>query len=49
MNNEIKFAEWLAKNHFVLYNESKEGIFYWKNEDTKGTTSDLYLIFKNER
>ncbi len=44
---EIKFAEWLAKNHYVLCNESK-GIFYWENENSKGTSDNLYLIFKNE-
>ncbi|MEY3501836.1 MAG: hypothetical protein RL308_3509 [Bacteroidota bacterium] len=42
------FAEWLARNHYVLYNESIEGVHFWKNENSKGTTNQLLKIYKNE-
>ena len=42
------FAEWLARNHYVLYNESIKGIHFWKNEHSKGTTKELLKIYKNE-
>jgi len=42
------FAEWLARNHFVLYNESIQGVHFWKNEHSKGTTSELLKIYKDE-
>ena len=45
---EIKFAEWLGRNHYVLCNESK-GIHFWENEDSIGTTNDLYIKFDKEQ
>jgi len=47
-NKEIKFAEWLGRNHYVLCNESK-GIHFWENEDSIWTTDDLYVIFNKEQ
>lgn len=47
-NKEIEFAEWLARNHYVLCNESK-GIHFWENEDSIWTTNDLYSIFNKEK
>jgi hypothetical protein len=43
-----EFAEWLARNHYVLYNESIQGVHFWKNEHSKGTTNQLLKIYKNE-
>ena len=45
---EIKFAEWLGRNHYALCNESK-GIHFWENEDSIWTTNDLYNIFNKEQ
>ena len=45
---EIQFAEWLGRNHYVLCNESK-GIHFWENEDSIGTTNDLYIKFDKEQ
>jgi hypothetical protein len=47
-NKEIQFAEWLARNHYVLCNESK-GIHFWENEDSIWTTNDLYILFNKEQ
>jgi len=47
-NKEIEFAEWLAKNHYVLCNESK-GIHFWENEDSIWTTDTLYSMFNKEQ
>jgi len=44
----INFSNWLARNHYVLYNESKSGIHFWKNEHSKGTIKELLKIYKNE-
>jgi hypothetical protein len=44
----IKFAEWLAQNHYRVINESK-GVFYWISEsdnDGEQTTKQLYKKFK---
>jgi hypothetical protein len=35
-----KFAEWVACNHFVLYDIVK-GIYYWKSETETLTTEQL--------
>jgi hypothetical protein len=48
MEELIEFAEWIAENHYKLYNKSK-GVCYWMNEDDKKTTSELLKLFKNER
>ena len=45
MNNQKeddanKFAEWIATNHFVLYDIVK-GIHYWKSESEILTTQQL--------
>lgn len=47
-NESIKFAEWLARNHYVLCNETITGIHYWENENSNGTTNELYIIFNKE-
>ena len=43
----IKFIEWVAKNHYVLCNETKE-FCYWKNEYGIKTSEILYKEFLNE-
>ncbi len=45
----VKFAEWLAENHYRLYNvETKTGIRFWKNEtNNQKTTKQLYKEFEN--
>ena len=48
MEQSIKFAEWLAKNHYVLFNEQSNGILFWENESSKGTSKELYIEFENE-
>ena len=45
---EIKFAEWIARNHYVLYNEQSNGVHFWENEHNRRTSKDLYIKFKNE-
>ena len=47
MNNEMKFAEWLAQNHYVLY-DIKLGICFWENEDDVSSTENLFKEFKNQ-
>lgn len=39
---EILFAQWLAVNHYHLYNVEDE-VYYWKNENGIKTTAELYL------
>jgi hypothetical protein len=48
MEKTFKFAEWLAKNHYVLYNEHSNGTFFWENEFNHGTSKGLYIEFENE-
>ena len=40
-SNEVLFAEWIAENHFRLYNV-KDGVFIWKNETDSKTSQELY-------
>lgn len=43
---EIKhFTEWVAENHFHLYDIIK-GIHYWKSESETLTTEQLYKRYK---
>lgn len=43
----IKFAEWLAENHYRLYNVDISGIRFWKDETNKQkTTEQLYKKFE---
>jgi len=44
----ILFAEWLAENHYIMFNK-QHGTTYWKNEDTMYSIGDLYNIFKNNK
>lgn len=44
---EIKFTEWVAENHYRLVNV-ENGIYYWKNENDKKTTEELYIKYANE-
>ena len=48
MNNEIKFAEWVSENHYVLIDIDKYGNRIWKNETKTLNTKLLYNKFKNE-
>ncbi len=43
----IKFAEWIAKNHFRL-NNIQDGKYLWKNEYEYQETNYLYIKFKTE-
>jgi hypothetical protein len=43
-NNDVKFAEWLAENHYVL-NNIQDGIHFWENEDVVSTSNKLYDWF----
>jgi len=44
-NIDIKFAEWIARNHYVLYNEETNGVHVWYNEENQYTTSELYTQY----
>jgi len=47
MNKEaIKFAEWLAENHYRLHN-IQEGMHIWQNEEGYATTDYLFFIYKD--
>ena len=48
MNNEVKFAEWLSENHYVL-NNIQNGIYWWKNEYGFENSGFLYMKFKQEK
>ena len=41
-NIDIKFAEWIAKNHYILFNEESQGVHVWCNEENKYTTKELF-------
>lgn len=43
----IKFAEWVAENHFRL-NNIQDGKYLWKNEYEFQETNSLYIKFKTE-
>jgi hypothetical protein len=44
--NEIKFAEWLAENHFILYNVVNK-TYYWISESySNEPLSSEYLFNK---
>ena len=43
----IKFAEWIAENHFRL-NNIQDGKYLWKNEYEFKETNSLYIKFKTE-
>ena len=43
----IKFAEWIAENHFRL-NNIQDGKYLWKNEYEFKETNSLYIKFKIE-
>jgi hypothetical protein len=45
--SSIKFAEWLAQNHYIMVNETRENCF-WKNEEGEKTTLELFEDFKND-
>jgi hypothetical protein len=46
-DKEIKFAEWLSQNHYVLY-DIKLGICFWENENDVDSSENLFKKFKNE-
>jgi len=48
-NIDIKFAEWIARNHYILCNEQTNGIHIWCNEENQYTTSELLKIYKKEK
>ena len=39
-----KFTEWVAENHYRLY-DVIGNIYYWKNEYELKTTDELYLEY----
>lgn len=47
----INFAEWLAENHYFLYNvDTNSGVKFWRSESKKGyqkTTKQLFKEFKH--
>jgi len=43
----IKFAEWIAENHFRL-NNIQDGKYLWKNEYEFQENNSLYIKFKTE-
>ncbi len=48
-NKEIEFAEWLGRNHYVLYNEQSNGTHFWENEYHRKISKDLYIEFNQEQ
>jgi hypothetical protein len=47
-NFSIKFVEWVAENHYRLYNLEKN-IYYWDNKEGEyKTTKQLLKEFINE-
>lgn len=44
----IVFAEYIAKQHYILYDVS-EGICYWRNENGVKTTDQLYKELENNK
>jgi len=47
MKDEVKFAEWLAENHYVL-NNINNGLHWWKNQYGFENSGFLYMKFKKE-
>jgi len=43
----LKFAEWIAENHYRLSNVEKN-IYYWTNEDEIKTTKQLLKDFETK-
>ncbi len=39
------FAEWVAENHYHLFNIDSNGTHYWYNEEGVKTTGTLYKEF----
>lgn len=37
----LNFAEWIAENHFRMYN-IENGLYYWENENENKTTEELF-------
>ena len=48
MFSEMNFAEWIAENHYRLYNV-EDGVNYWKNEDGLKTTAELFDMYRQEK
>lgn len=46
LNDEIKFAEWIAESHYILCDVS-DAVYTWSNEIDKKTTNELYEMFLN--
>ena len=46
-NEVIEFAEWVAKEHFYLYNVEGES-HYWRNESLELTTKQLFDLWKRK-
>ena len=44
-NKNMKFTEWVAENHYYLYN-IEDGVYYWKNETDTLTTNQLHILWK---
>lgn len=47
----VKFAEWLAENHYRLFNvDTNSGVRFWTNESKcQKTTKQLFKEFKNSK
>ena len=43
-----EFAEWIAQEHYILYNVENE-VCYWRNEDDEKTTDELIIMYDNRR
>ena len=47
-NDDVKFAQWLAENHYVL-NNIQNGMHWWKNEYGIENSGFLYMKFEKEQ
>jgi len=45
---EILFAQWIAENHYHLYNV-ENGLYYWVNESNMKTTTELFIEWIKEK
>ena len=46
--NEIKFCEWVAENHYHLFN-IENSIYIWQNENGTKTTAELFEIWQHRQ
>ena len=48
MEDSIKFAEWIAENHYRL-KDVVNGVKYWVKENVLHTTSVLYELYSKDK